>query len=747
MRGCAVLATLLGLLAAPAAGQRLDELLLRAESLLTAGRPWHAAEELLLVHARETRPHAQLIVEGAKAEIRARRYDRARTLLEGQPWLEDYERGEALAVLAEAEAELGLLDGAAEHYAAARGRARDVRAALLAVREGAVREALGDLPGAARAYGEARRLAPLASIDHWLRLRLARVSSDTAVAFRLLVDLPAYVARSTATARGRARLAAGDSTGALAEFTAGGRLLDAARLALALGDSTGARAATYRLLAASPETDDAAAAVGIALGALPPRTASERSALAGAMRERGSPTDARAHAERAVRAGDSTSRTLLLLADLESATGRLRQATTTYRAVAEKDSLVAPLALYRRARTLVRLGDGGAASALASFADRFPSDTAAPTALFVLADMLTDRGDRVGATRWFGELLRRYPGDQRASLARFRLAADVYRDGRRDSAAALYQAEVQANGPQREAARFWLGKIAAQGGDSAAAFRFWGAVARDDSLGYYGLRARRAAGLPALVVSSTTPVPVPAGVRGALARLDTLVLAGLDSEARVEVRAVLQRPPDGLTELLAWSEGLMTRGWGYPAVRLAWQAFVIAPGDPRVIRAIYPWPNPNAVAAEAAEFGVDPYLLAGLVRQESTFDPEALSPAGARGLAQLMLGTARQTARGLDVAFAPGWITVPDLNLHLGAAHLAELLRRFGGRVEAALAAYNAGGRPAARWLERPEAADPDQFIELISYPQTRGYVRSVLRNRDLYRALYPPPGGESESR
>ncbi|HEX9610711.1 MAG TPA: transglycosylase SLT domain-containing protein [Gemmatimonadales bacterium] len=738
---------LLTLLAGSAGGQRLDGSLLRAESLLIAGRPWHAAEELLLVHARETRPHAQLVVEGAKAEIRARRYDRARALLEEQPWLEDYERGEALAVLAEAEAELGLLDRAAEHYSAARARAREVRAALLAVREGVVREALGDLEGAARAYGEARRLAPLASIDHWLRLRLARVTPDTSLAFQLLADLPAPIARSAPAARGRARLAAGDSTGALAEFTAGGRLLDAARLALALGDSAGARTATYRLLATSPETDDAAAAVGIALGALPPRTASERAELAGAMRERGSAADARTHAERAVRAGDSTSRTLLLLADLEAATGRLRQAAATYRVAADRDSLVAALALYRRARTLVRLGDGGAASALAGFADRFPTDTAAPTALFVLADMLVDRGDAAGAARWFGELLRRYPGDQRASLARFRLAADVYRDGRRDSAAALYQAEVQANGSQRDAARFWLGKIAAQGGDSAAAHRLWGAVARDDSLGYYGLRARRAAGLPVPTVANTAPAPVPPVVRSALARLDTLVLAGLDSEARVEVRAVIQRPPDGLPELLAWSEGLMTRGWGYPAIRLAWQAFVIAPADPRVIRAIYPWPNPGAVAAEAAEFGVDPYLLAGLVRQESTFDPEALSPAGARGLAQLMLNTARQTARGLDVAFAPGWITVPDLNLHLGAAHLAELLRRFGGRVEAALAAYNAGGRPAARWLERPEAADPDQFIELITYPQTRGYVRSVIRNRDLYRALYPPRQSEPESR
>jgi soluble lytic murein transglycosylase len=80
------------------------------------------------------------------------------------------------------------------------------------------------------------------------------------------------------------------------------------------------------------------------------------------------------------------------------------------------------------------------------------------------------------------------------------------------------------------------------------------------------------------------------------------------------------------------------------------------------------------------------------------------------------------------------------LNLHLGASHLAALLRRFKGRVEVAVAAYNAGATPVTRWLKRPGAEDPDQFIEQIPYPETRAYVRAVLRNRGLYRALYASP-------
>src|SRR5207247_2161259 len=199
------------------------------------------------------------------------------------------------------------------------------------------------------------------------------------------------------------------------------------------------------------------------------------------------------------------------------------------------------------------------------------------------------------------------------------------------------------------------------------------------------------------------------------ARLDTLVLAGLDTAAEAEVRTVLGRAPQqDVDALLAWSDGLAVRGFGPAAVRLGWQAALKAPADPRVLRAIFPWPNRPAVQAEAAEFGVDPFLFVAIVRQESVFDAEALSPAGARGLAQLTPGTAALTARGLDVTFYPDWITVPDLNLHLGAAHLDELLRRFGGRADAAVAAYNAGVAPVTRWLARDGAADVDQFIELI---------------------------------
>ncbi len=710
----------------------------RADSLRLAGRPWHAAETLLAAARRDPYPNALLVVEGAKAEVLAKRYERARTLLVNQAWLRDYLDGEALAVLAQAEFGVGRYAEAATHFELARARAPQSRARVLAVRAGVAYDAAGQTDSAAAAFAAARAGGKLASIDAWLRVRQARVTRDTAAARVLLAEVPPPAVREVPVAWARALLLARDTARAREAFAAAGKGLDAARLALATGDSARARTALYDLLSREPLSDDGAAAVALALGPLPPGDASQHVALARALNRRNTARDARIHVEHALRRGDSSAATLMLYGELLVATGQLREAVRAYGAAARDSTLGGgALAIYRRARVLVRLQDPAAVAALAEFARAYPSDTAAPGALFILADMVEDQGDWPRAAQWYGELIARYPADARASRARFVLAARADSVGQLDSAAKLYQAEIDAAGPQRTAARYWLGKMAQGRGDSDRARDIWRALAREDSIGYYGMRARAEAGLgPLTFAPPSAPAQPPADVVAGLARIDTLLLAGLDSAAQAEVRVVLARPPQDVDALLAWSEGLGLRGYGSAGVRLGWQAAAQAPGSTRVLRAIFPWPNRAAVEAEAEEFGVDALLLAALVRQESVFDIEALSSAGARGLAQLLPSTAAIMARGLDVAFFPDWITVPDLNLHLGAAHLAELLRRF-PRVEAALAAYNAGPTPVRRWLERAGPADLDRFVETIPYPETRGYVRSLLRNRELYRALY----------
>ena len=125
--------------------------------------------------------------------------------------------------------------------------------------------------------------------------------------------------------------------------------------------------------------------------------------------------------------------------------------------------------------------------------------------------------------------------------------------------------------------------------------------------------------------------------------------------------------------------------------------------------------------------GVDAYLFYGVVRQESLFRPDAVSPSGAVGLAQLMPGTARRIARANQQP-APSTTDLfdPALNLRLGAAHLRELIDRFDGQSLVALAAYNAGPLPVDRWLPE-EPMDADIWVENIPYNETRDYVQRVL--------------------
>src|SRR2546427_10662077 len=157
--------------------------------------------------------------------------------------------------------------------------------------------------------------------------------------------------------------------------------------------------------------------------------------------------------------------------------------------------------------------------------------------------MLAAGGDWGGAARGFAERVARYPADVRASLARFRLAAQATQEGLLDSAAALYQAEVAAAAPQRTAARFWLGKLALSRGDTADAEAGWVALAHEDSIGYYGLRARREVALPPLRLAAPPPPPPPPAVAAWLGPPRTPGLARPPSAAGAEGRLMPRRCP------------------------------------------------------------------------------------------------------------------------------------------------------------------------------------------------------------
>jgi soluble lytic murein transglycosylase len=129
--------------------------------------------------------------------------------------------------------------------------------------------------------------------------------------------------------------------------------------------------------------------------------------------------------------------------------------------------------------------------------------------------------------------------------------------------------------------------------------------------------------------------------------------------------------------------------------------------------------------------------MAALIRQESNFNPSATSPAGARGLAQVMPELGERLARALDYpVWNPVLLYQPDVSIQLGAVHLRELFSQYQQRAHI-LAAYNAGISRVERWSKRIGVGDPEVFAERISFVETRDYVRIIQRNEEIYRALY----------
>jgi soluble lytic murein transglycosylase len=154
----------------------------------------------------------------------------------------------------------------------------------------------------------------------------------------------------------------------------------------------------------------------------------------------------------------------------------------------------------------------------------------------------------------------------------------------------------------------------------------------------------------------------------------------------------------------------------------------------------YPLGNPSLVNRYSQTSNLDPALLSALILEESRFQVQAVSPAGARGLMQVMPQTGRQIARELKVRpFSEEQLFDPAVNIHLGSWYFARMLEEFEGKVHLALAAYNAGPQAVRKWLAGGRSSTEDEFVENIPYLETRNYVIRVIGSAQVYRLLYRP--------
>ncbi|MDQ3426535.1 MAG: lytic transglycosylase domain-containing protein, partial [Gemmatimonadota bacterium] len=222
------------------------------------------------------------------------------------------------------------------------------------------------------------------------------------------------------------------------------------------------------------------------------------------------------------------------------------------------------------------------------------------------------------------------------------------------------------------------------------------------------------------------------------ARAALLSRLGLLAEARREYERLSATTDTSSERLLAVANAFRSQGLASQAIQLARRALARgAPSDARTYRLLYPVVLEDALLAAASEQRLDPSFVAALIRQESMFNPAATSPVGARGLMQVMPELGGRLARSLEYpVWDPVLLYQPDVSLQLGSYHLQELSGRYVQPVHI-LAAYNAGASRVERWSRRVGVDDPEVFAERIPFAETRGYVRAIQRNQEIYRTLY----------
>jgi len=401
-------------------------------------------------------------------------------------------------------------------------------------------------------------------------------------------------------------------------------------------------------------------------------------------------------------------------------------------------------------RSLARAGDVPAAiRGFEALAKSGSSRSVRMRAHFLAASLLEGRNFQKEAIAHYVAVAKKSRDDSQLVAAHWKLGWLAYRNGefqyaRKQFASMEKRAEFPTDKLQ---ARYWTAR-ALESEDFAKAQKLFSAISQDAPFSYYGWRAeerievREPFGRPPdaqLLSKGRSGLP-----EAELERVRILLEAGLLEEMDFELH-LLERRARGLSDRLELAGFYTDVGDFHRAQKLIVDAY-----EHSLIRGVQPgqeeawwfaWPQAYEGLVEDAlpeRSKIEDVLVFSIMREESSYRPWIVSGAGARGLLQIMPGTGNQLAERTGLQrFSAEDLFRPDVNIQLGAFYLDELTRRFQGRLSAAVGSYNAGPEAIASWIkENPTTAD-DEWVELIPYSQTKGYVKRVLRSMYVYRTLY----------
>jgi soluble lytic murein transglycosylase len=444
-------------------------------------------------------------------------------------------------------------------------------------------------------------------------------------------------------------------------------------------------------------------------------------------------------------------RALKIVADASQRLGRYEMAARALElAVGRAPADRKPGLRLEQARLLLRAGQRDRALAVLAGVQAAGAEAEAAEAAYLRARALDEPGRESAAVAAYRTVASRFPNREVAGAALWRLGWLEYFRGDVGGAEQTWNrlAELPGGRAYRLGALYWTGRAQERSGQRAKAERAYTRVLRESPRSYYGLLAARRVAADADHPAEPS-IRLPADPQAVIAddpgfaRVDLLRRLGLVEFAWQELEDVVQRSVGDPVRLYALSSTYVKEERYHLALRIVRRHFtgLATTGHPTVPRAfweiVYPFGWRSEVSEAAQRAGLDPFLVAAVVREESSYYPRAVSRAGARGLMQLMPATAQPMAENRGLAFRDGQLLdEPDANLEIGTSFLAGLVREFGDP-RPALAAYNAGPRRAREWWKARKSDDVEAWVEQIPYDETRQYVKRVMLSWEEYRRLY----------
>jgi soluble lytic murein transglycosylase len=401
-------------------------------------------------------------------------------------------------------------------------------------------------------------------------------------------------------------------------------------------------------------------------------------------------------------------------------------------------------------------------------------------ALLSAGNMYLLKRDYDRAIDYFRELQQRFPKGGHASSAHWKAEWLTFRQGRTDDARKGFEEQIALypDSPEIPAALYWRARLAEEEGNPAMARAFYQKLSDRFRNYYYAeLGRQRLKVLPGLGAGSpkegspkdgwpqedaphyplldhVSPLSTAGKITAADPPDDNLRVerARLLSNGALADMAVRELQAAASQEGGTWAPPEMARAYqdigrydrGIEIMKRATPNYfaVDIPDLPRPYwEALFPKAYWTDLRKYSVLNGLDPYLVASLVRQESEFNALALSRANAVGLMQLLPNTGKTVAKQVKLkGYSAPQLYTPAVNLELGTRYFKEMVDKYNGQFEYALAAYNAGTDRVGDWLGQGHYRDPQEFVESIPFTETREYVQAILRNANVYRQLYGTP-------